>query len=136
MPLTLETERQQSLEEACLIAKLAEDFRGTDTIVLDLTDVTPIVDFFVITTGANSRQMRSLAEEVRSVFKSRGRGSRSIEGEGDTSWLLLDYGDIVLHIFNEQARSLYDLEHLWADAKRVDWRERVVASNGNVHERS
>src|SRR3954469_16698940 len=103
MPLILETERQHSLDEACLIAKLAEDFRGSDTIVLDLTEVTPIVDFFVITTGSNPRQMRSLGEEVRSFFKSRGRSSRTIEGEGDSSWLLLDHGDIVLHIFDAPA---------------------------------
>jgi ribosome-associated protein len=122
MPLSLEKQRQLSLEEACLCAKVADDFRGSDTVVLDLTAITPLVDFFVITTGSNPRQMRSLAEEVRTMMKSRGRHSRGIEGEGENAWLLLDFGDIVLHVFDRQARELYDLERLWADAKRVDWR--------------
>lgn len=132
MPLTLEKQRQLSLQEACLCAQVAEDFRGSDTVVLDLTEVTPLVDYFVITTGSNPRQMRALAEEVRTVLKARGRRNRGIEGEGDNAWLLLDYGDIVLHVFDQQARELYDLERLWADAKRVNWRDYLRSASANA----
>jgi len=135
MPLTLETQRQQSLDDACRCAQLAEDFRGRDTVVLDLTEITPIVDFFVITTGVNPRQMRSLAEEARTLLKARGHASRGIEGDGDAAWLLLDFGDIVLHVFSSQARATYDLEHLWADAKRIDWREHLGLPAARINER-
>lgn len=132
MPLTFEKQRQLSLQEACLCAQVAEDFRGSDTVVLDLTEVTPLVDYFVITTGSNPRQMRALAEEVCTVLKARGRRNRGIEGEGDNAWLLLDYGDIVLHVFDQQARELYDLERLWADAKRVNWRDYLRSASANT----
>lgn len=122
MATTLETQRQRSLQDACRVAQIAEEFRGRDTVVLDLTGVTPIVDFFVITTGINPRQMVALAEETRVQMKARGNLSPGLEGTHDSTWLLQDYGDIVLHVFTAEARDLYDLEHLWADGKKIDWR--------------
>lgn len=122
MPTPLETQRARSLQDACRCAQIAEEFRGRDTVVLDLTEVTPIVDFFVITTGINPRQMVALAEEARVQMKTRGNLSQGLEGTHDSTWLLQDYGDIVLHVFTAEARDLYDLEHLWADGKKVDWR--------------
>lgn len=113
--------RQRSRQDACFLARLATDYRGQNTVVLDLTAVTPLVDFFVITTGTNPRQMRALAEEARQQMKKRGHGAPGIEGEGDNSWLLIDFGDIVLHVFNEDARDIYNLEDLWGDATLVDW---------------
>lgn len=122
MPATLETQRQRSLQDACRCAQIAEEFRGRDTVVLDLTEVTPIVDYFVITTGINPRQMIALAEEARVQMKLRGSIGQGIEGGHDSSWMLQDFGDIVLHVFTAEARDLYDLERLWADGKKVDWR--------------
>lgn len=122
MPVTLEVQRQRSLEDACRVARIAEEFRGRDTVVLDLTEVTPIFDYFVITTGANPRQMFALAEEVRLKMKAQGNRCLGTEGESGNQWLVQDYGDIVLHVFQPDARLLYDLEHLWSDARPVDWR--------------
>lgn len=122
MPATLATQRQRSLQDACRCAQIAEEFRGRDTVVLDLTEVTPIVDYFVITTGINPRQMIALAEEARVQMKLRGSIGLGIEGGHDSSWILQDFGDIVLHVFTAEARDLYDLERLWADGKKVDWR--------------
>ncbi len=122
MPTTIEIQRQRSLQDACRCAQIAEEFRGRDTVVLDLTEVTPIVDYFVITTGINPRQMVALAEEARVQMKARGSLSRGLEGTHDSNWLLQDYGDIVLHVFTAEARDLYDLEHLWSDGKKIDWR--------------
>ncbi|MFO0919508.1 MAG: ribosome silencing factor [Planctomycetaceae bacterium] len=122
--------RQRSLEDACLCAQLAADFRGKDTLVLDLTDITPIVDYFVITTGNSPRQLRSLADEVRQTMKGRGNAPHGEEGDERSSWILQDYGDIVLHAFLPEARKLYDLEHLWADARRIDWEAAATVSNG------
>lgn len=114
--------RIRGLKDACSCAKLAEDFRGKDTIVLDLTAITPICDYFVITTGASPRQLRALTEEVRQTMKARGNPPRGEEGDERSSWILQDYGDVVLHAFLPNARELYDLEHLWADAPRIDWK--------------
>lgn len=122
MTVSLDVQRQRSLDEACQVARIADEFRGHDIVVLDLTDVTPIFDFFVIVSGTNPRQMFALAEEVRVVMKAKGQRCQGTEGEAQSNWLLQDYGDIVLHVFHPDARKLYDLERLWADARRVDWR--------------
>ena len=116
---------QRGRDDACLMARIAEDFRGKETIVLDLTEITPVFDYFVITTGNSPRQLRALAEEVRQTMK--GRGNRPLGEEGDerSAWILQDYGDVVLHAFLSEARTLYDLEHLWSDARVVDWKQEL-----------
>lgn len=119
--MTPEQQRQRSLQTACRCAEICNDYRGRETIVLDLTTLTPIVDFFVITTGTSGRQMHALAEEVERSLKEQGEKLLGMEGADSTRWILQDYGDVVLHVFNEDARKLYDLEHLWADAERIDW---------------
>jgi len=107
---------------------MCEEYRGKDTVVLDLTGVTPIMDFFVITTGTSTRQMHALCDEVRVQMKARGHKPPATEGYEQSSWILQDWGDIVLHSFLPEARELYDLEGLWADSKRVDWRAVVAAA--------
>jgi ribosome-associated protein len=102
--------------------------RGRDTLVLDLTEVTPIVDYFVITTASSSRQMKSVAEEVDRVLRAHGSRALGVEGQTGSNWILHDFGDIVLHVFSPEARKLYDLEHLWADAPRVDWKSHTASS--------
>ncbi len=89
--------------------------------MLDLTRVTPIVDYFVITTATSGRQMHAIADEVSRTLTGEGSTRLGVEGADGNSWILLDYGDIVLHVFTQEARSTYDLEHLWSDADRVDW---------------
>ena len=113
---------EKSLADACQIARLSEEFRGKETVVLDLTAITPIMDFFVITTCNNPRTMSALANEARVQMKARGNSVPNTEGEKVSSWLLQDWGDIVLHVMLPEARALYDLEGLWADARRVDWK--------------
>ncbi|MBT4866226.1 MAG: ribosome silencing factor [Planctomycetaceae bacterium] len=114
---------ERSLAHAIRCAQIADEYRGEDTLVLDLTSVTPILDFFVITTAASKRQMNAIADEVDRVLKAEGSSRLGREGREGTSWVLHDYGDIVLHVFTPETRELYDLEHLWADAKQVDWKD-------------
>ncbi len=91
--------------------------------MLDMTNVTPIVDYFILTTGSSRRQMHAVAEEVDRVLEAEEGSQRiGLEGYESNSWILQDYGDIVLHIFSPEARSLYELERLWADALPVDWK--------------
>ena len=112
----------RSLDHACRAARAADDLRGQETLVLDLTKITPIVDFFVVTSGTSNRQMRAVADEVHRVLKENGSSRLGREGDHGNSWILQDYGDVVVHIFSAEARKLYDLEHLWADAPQIDWR--------------
>lgn len=122
---------QKSLENACRIAKICEDFRGKDTVVLDVTQVTPLFDFFVISTGSSRRQLRSIAESADTVIKS--QNSKRLGREGDDApWICHDYGDIVLHAFSPDARVLYDLENLWGDAVRVDWQAVLATKSPEV----
>ena len=104
------------------LARICTEFRGRDVAVLDLTAITPHFDYFVLATGASRRQMVALAEEADVRMKR--AGSKKLGGEGDDGgqWIVRDYGDAVLHVFTEEARDTYDLEGLWGDAERVDWR--------------
>jgi ribosome-associated protein len=115
-----------SLMHAVLAAKACDDFRGKDIVVLDLTSITAIFDYFVIATATSGRQMSAIAEQVNRSMKEVDSRRLSLEGEKSGNWVLQDYGDIVLHVFSEEARQMYDLEHLWGDSKRVDWQKLVA----------
>lgn len=123
-PLTASrrTQLDRTLRQACLTARVLEDTRGQETLVLDLTAVTSIVDFFIVSTASSPRQMKAMAEEVHKTLKHEGSKRIGFEGEDSSQWMLQDYGDLVIHLFNPDARKLYDLEHLWAEAPRVDWK--------------
>ncbi len=81
-----------------------------------------LTDAFVITSGRNTRQVKTIVDEVeRLVKESSGWGPISVEGLDDARWVLMDYGDFLVHVFLDEAREFYDLEHLWADAPRMAW---------------
>lgn len=120
-PTTRPAHYDASLRTARKCAEIADEYRGRDIVILDLTGVTPIVDFFVIATGTSRRQMHAIAEEVNRVLKSEGNRPLGREGYDESTWILQDYGDVVLHVFTEEARQTYDLESLWADATNIDW---------------
>ena len=88
-----------------------------------------ITDVFVITSGSNIRQVRTIADEVERKLKEQGaEAPLQVEGLGDASWVLLDYGDFVVHIFLRETRAYYDLERLWGDAPRIAWEEEAAAA--------
>jgi len=95
-------------------AKQAKEIR-----VLDLRDISAFADFFVICTGSNSRQCQAIADEIQMRLKKLGEHADSVEGYQNAEWVLMDYGDYLIHIFSEKARAYYDLERLWRDAKTV-----------------
>jgi len=88
-------------------------------VVLDLRDVTSFADFFVIASGANARQIQAIVDEIELQLQNLGERPNSVEGYQNAEWVLVDYGDYLIHVFNEKARQYYDLERLWRDAKRV-----------------
>jgi len=107
---------------ALVAARAAQDKLGEATVVLAMGDLLSVTDAFVITHGHNPRQVKTLVEEIEAqVKKATGRAPRAVEGLRELSWVLLDYGDFVVHVFHELTRPYYDLEHLWGDAPRVPW---------------
>jgi ribosome-associated protein len=107
-----------------VIANVCDSFRGKDTVVLDVSQQTPLFDFFVICTGSSRRQLRAIAETADDEMVKRRTERLGREGD-DAPWICHDYGDIVLHVFTPEGRSLYDLEGLWGDAQRVDWQAKL-----------
>src|SRR2546430_140449 len=97
----------------------AESKQAKDIRVLDLREISSFADFFIIATGMNSRQIQAISEEVEVELKKRGERPNSVEGFTHAEWILMDYGDYIVHIFSEKARAYYDLQRLWRDAKLV-----------------
>jgi len=108
-----------ALVEAAVRA--ADDKLGIDPIVLDLAELLGVVEAFVIVAGRNERQVSSIVEEIEARIKvATGRAPIRLEGHREPSWVLMDYGDVVIHVFLEETRAFYDLEHLWSNAPRID----------------
>jgi ribosome-associated protein len=110
-----------SLERACLAAYVATENKGRDVLVLDMRGITPLYDFFVLSTGLSRRQIHTIAEEIDAALHEQGDRRLSIEGYEASKWVVQDYGDIVVHVFDEPTRQYYALEELWGDAPRIDW---------------
>jgi ribosome-associated protein len=111
----------RSLDLALAAARTAADNRGRDIKVLDMRGITPVFDYFVIATGASRRQLHAISEEIDRVLEQEmGDHRLGIEGYTGSQWILLDYGDVVIHLFDEKTRAYYDLENLWSPAPHVD----------------
>jgi ribosome-associated protein len=107
-----------------MAARAAAAKKGEGTIILEVGRVLAITEAFVITSGTNARQVRTIAEEVEDRVKADGGPSPlRIEGLDDARWVLLDYGDFVVHVFLDEVRRFYDLERLWSDSPRWAWEE-------------
>lgn len=110
----------ESLQLAAAIAKVLDKKKASDVKVLKVRDLTVLADYFVIATGTSSTHVKSLAEEVEFQLGEQGVKPLRTEGYDSKNWILLDYGEVIVHVFYPEARSFYDLEHLWADAEPVD----------------
>lgn len=104
---------------AKLAVDAASDKKATDIVLLDLQGVSAIADYFVICTGANPRQIRAIATAIDEKLSERGLPAFRREGVADSGWLVLDYGDVLVHIFGPKEREYYRLERLWSSAKTV-----------------
>jgi ribosome-associated protein len=109
-------ERGQTRALALEIADILTDTPASDTRVLDIATLTPIADFFVLCSGENERQLRAISREVTDTLASRQRRPQRTEGSADSGWILIDYGDVVVHIFAIDQRSFYRLDELWSEA--------------------
>ncbi len=103
-----------------LAIQALEDRKAEDIRVIDITEVSVIADYFIIASGSNTLQVQALADSVEEMLGKAGYEPRHIEGYRSASWILMDYNDIIVHIFSEDQRIFYDLERIWRDGKAVD----------------
>ena len=110
-----------AVQHALQCARVAQDNKARNIVVLDMRDITPLYDFFVLATGTSRRQIHNLAEEIDASMAAEGEARLGIEGYDAGRWVVQDYGDIVVHLFDQETRGYYALDDLWADARRIDW---------------
>lgn len=124
---------EHSRQMALAVVKAAAENRGQEIVLLDLTGQTALFDFFVIASGSSRRQLTAMSSEIDRVLKSDFDERRmSVAGYEASRWIVLDYGTIVVHLFDEETREFYDLESLWADGKQVDISEIVAAASAQM----
>jgi ribosome-associated protein len=115
----LDSARQFAIEAA----RVAAGTRCNNVVVLEVSGISPITDFFVIATGTSPRQMRSVSEEIAELGEKQNFAALSQSGQEGESWMLTDFVDVVVHLFSPDARQYYDLDGLWGDAKRIEWND-------------
>lgn len=124
----------EALDERVLEAlRAASEKKALNPVVLDLREIASFTDYFMIVSGANERQVQAIADEIYESLKKSGRTAARMEGYKTAEWILLDYGDFVVHVFEQKARTFYDLERLWRESKRMELpAEFTVASSGSL----
>jgi ribosome-associated protein len=120
----------ESVDLACVAARAASEKQGEDVLVLDVRDLITITDYFVIASGSSDRQVKTIAEDIERALKDRGVKPVRVEGDGASRWILLDFVDLVVHVFHQEERDFYRLERLWVDAPRVGWEDHAEVSSG------
>lgn len=120
-----------ALRRAVSIALGADAKQASNIVILEVGEVLGITEYFVIAGASNTRLSKAIAEEVQQVVRDAdGDLPLRMEGMDDRTWILLDYGDVVVHVFTEEVRSYYELERLWGDVNVVDWKAYLPASAG------
>ncbi len=121
--------KDQSAKLLAITAAIAaDDKKADDTIVLFVGDVLAITEYFVITSANNRRLVRTLVDEVEEVVREQhGRSPLRVEGVSEQQWVLMDYGDVMVHVFSEELRTYYEIERLYRDVPRIDWQPAPAA---------
>ena len=109
-----------SLEKVKLALKTALDKKAEEPVVIDLRGFSSLADFFLILTASSDTHARTIADEIRRKFKEQGILPVSIEGYDNANWILMDFGDLIVHVFKPEFRELYNLENLWLDAPKLE----------------
>jgi ribosome-associated protein len=122
----------ESRDTAIAAAIAAASKQADDVVILDVHGLIVITDYFVIATGSSDRQVKTIVDEIETALRDRDRKPVRREGETDGRWVLLDYVDVVVHVFAEAERDFYDLERLWLDAPRLSWDADAVAEAGSL----
>lgn len=112
-----------SKKMAAMAVDALEDRKGEDVHVIDISEISTLADYFVIASGTNINQVQALADNVQEVLGRQGFMTKDVEGYDAGNWVLLDFGDIIVHVFDNENRLFYDLERIWRDGKLVDANE-------------
>lgn len=104
-------------EMARLACKALDEKKGKDIKVIDIHEVSVIADYFIIASGSNQNQVQAMVDNVEEILGRAGYEAKQIEGTKNSSWILMDYGDLIVHVFDEENRLFYDLERIWMDGK-------------------
>ena len=115
------TQAMESRQFAVDCARLADENKAEDVVVLDLRGRSTICDYFLICTGTSDRQMRTVADYIDEHAEKLNQTRYNLSGYDHSNWILIDYVDVVIHVFSEDSRKYYDLELLWGDAPRLEW---------------
>ena len=115
-----ETGKATAAEMARIAVAALEDKKAEDVRMLDISEVSVLADYFIIASGKNRNQLQALKENVEEQMEKKGYFVKNVEGYDTAHWILMDYGDIILHIFDEESRTFFDLERIWRDGKPVD----------------
>lgn len=127
-----ETELQPLEDERIALAlQAAGDKKAVDMVVLDLRNIASFTDYFLITAGTNTRQVQAIADEIVERLKKQGTKAQRVEGYKTAEWVLVDYGDFIVHVFDGKARQFYDLERLWRDAARLAIPAETATNSGS-----
>ncbi|MHC4443075.1 MAG: ribosome silencing factor [Planctomycetota bacterium] len=117
----------QGLEFAKKVADISYDNRAEDIVILDLRNLSSFADFFVIATGTSDRQMQAIVDRIEEYSNRIGQKRYGLSGYENSTWILVDYVDVVIHLFDAERRLYYDLELLWGDAPRINWQHPATA---------
>lgn len=110
--------------EFCKIAVAAlEDRKAEDIKVIDIREISPIADYFIIANGTNQNQIQAMRDAADEALYKAGLTVKQVEGNSNSTWILMDYGDVIIHIFSKEDRLFYDLERVWRDGKEIDVKE-------------
>jgi len=123
-----------SSEKAVKIAETLYNKKAQDIDVLNITGITIVADYFVICTGTSSTQVKALADEIILKMGEAEENALRIEGYQSATWVLIDFGNVVVHIFQNETREFYNIERLWADAKKIDINYENTVPGGNTNE--
>lgn len=114
-----------SREMAKTACEALNEKKAEDLQVIEISEISPLADYFIIATGSNTNQIQAMVEAVDEALGKSGHHAKQIEGNRNSTWILMDYSDIIVHIFSREDRLFYDLEKIWTDGKRVDVSEFV-----------
>ncbi len=110
-------------EMAKLASKALDEKKAMDIKIIDISEVSTIADYFIIASGGNQNQVQAMVDNVEEKLGRAGHEPKQIEGTKSSSWILMDYGDLIVHVFDEENRLFYDLERIWRDGKEIDAEE-------------
>lgn len=110
-----------SRDKACICARITDEQKGIDPVILELRGMTALTDYFVICSGTSDRQVQAIAEHLEKQLKAQGIMPLGIEGRQEGRWILMDYDDVIIHVFQESERGFYDLENLWHECPRIPY---------------